>query len=105
MIKVENSVFKVSADAESGIFIKQGLYLFITLYLSGKGEAIASAYWSFEADAQRDGQQFTLPNQTAESLDGGVGDTCYDQMIDKMEDIAIAYLSTFNPSCTFTKIK
>lgn len=105
MIRIENSVFKTSEDATTGIFIRDALFLFITVSLSGMGTANVVASWAHTLEGAKTGEQFTLPNQTAAAMEGGTGTTRYDQMIDRIETLVINYLSAFNPGCTFTKIR
>lgn len=103
MILIENSFFLTSQDSNEAVKIKDGLYIFLIVSLSGMGTANLRAAWAFTVEDAPSGNQIMLPNATAAELDGGKGATPYDQMIDKAEDIAIAYLQSFNPGCTFTK--
>lgn len=103
MILIENGYFLPSENATEAVKIKDGLYLFLIVSLAGMGTANLRAAWAYSEEEAQQGNQIMLPDATAEELNGGKGATAYDKMIDKAEDLAIAYLKAFNPGCTFTK--
>lgn len=104
MILITNTFLKTSEGASDVVLIKDGLYLFVHLSCAGLGTANMRGSWGYTQEEAIGGNQMVLPDVTAADLEGGEGDTAYDRIIDKAEDVAIAYLQSFNPTVTFTKV-
>lgn len=104
MILIENAYFLPAENSSEAVKIKDGLYLFLIVSLSGMGTANLRAAWGYSIEQAQNGNQIFLPDATAAELGGGKGSTPYHQMIDRAEDLAIAYFQSFNDGCVFTKI-